>query len=220
MSNPQPAAAAVQTTTAQGMRALVSVSSLAAAVAGLGLLYIAQQAGTSAALPFSANGLQNIANVMAPLMLVALFIERAVEVVVSAWRDEGAKHLEHSIANAAAGSAPYAQRNLAMYKVQTMRIAMIVSFSLAFFAALVGVRAVAPLLDLSAAGTLSAGQALWFFRFDVVLTALLIAGGAEGMHQIVSTFTDFLEKTRGNLQPDPTPSPAPAAPVASDVAQG
>ena len=226
MSTTYPAGATVSATSVQGLRALVSVSTLAAAVAGLGLLYVAQRTAGATALSFADNGLQNIANIMAPLVLVALFIERAVEVVVSAWRDEGAKSLEHVCATAEAGSQPYAVRNLSMYKVQTMRLAMIVSFSLACFAALVGVRAVAPLLDASAVAGLSGGQLLWFSRFDIGVTALLIAGGAEGLHQIVSTFTDFLEKTRGNLQPDPTPAPAraaapaPAAAAGSDVAQG
>ena len=192
MSETAPAAAA-RTETRTGSRRFVTVVTGAAAVAAAVVVWVANQTAGTAAATFSDGGLQNIAVVLSPLVLIALFIERAVEVVISSWRDHDADVLEQKLKAATDGgdavSIQHAQLNLNRYKLDTRRLSFIVSLMLALVAGLVGVRAISPLVDAGA-------QGLWFRRFDIVITGLLLAGGADGIHKIVTTFTTFLDSTR------------------------
>lgn len=177
----------------------IGVVTIAAAACGVFAVYLARSVPGAQGLAYSADGIQNIGQVMAPLILLALFVERACEVVISAWRDHDAQVLQHKVDAAAPDSAPFAQRALDIYRVHTQKLAFIITFTLALFGALVGVRAIEPLLAtglLAGLKTANATQYLWFHRFDIVITALLVGGGADGMHKIVSTFTDFLDSTR------------------------
>lgn len=194
MTEASPSIAVPQDTPAARSR-IVNLVTVTAAGAAVAVAWIAGQVPGSAAVLFRADGIQNIANVLAPLVLIALFLERAVEVVISSWRDHEADRLEHVLKNATdPTSVAHAQLRLNRYKLDTQRLSFLVSLTLALVAALVGVRAIAPLLDSTAA--LGAAQALWLMRFDVLITGLLLAGGAEGIHQIVTTFTTFLDSTR------------------------
>lgn len=175
---------------------------------GSGLLFIAvsllvlwqvytQTAAGAPALTFSDNALQNIGNVLAPLAVIALFIERAVEVVITAWRDPGAMRLKHDLKAAPADRKAGIQQELDHYRLHTQRFSFGTSITLSLVAAMVGVRGVAPLLT----GAPTAGA---FQGFDIVVTALLLAGGADGLHQIMTTFTDFLDNTKAKLNPSTT----------------
>ena len=58
----------------------------------------------------------------------------------------------------------------------------------------------------------SAGQQSWFRIVDVLITGALVGGGADGLHKIVSIFTDFADSTRGRVAGNaPSVAPAPAA---------
>lgn len=219
MSNPapvvaQPPAAPVVGAGTGGLSRILSIVTLTALGSAVLLAWVASDVRGSAALPFSSDGLQNIGRVLTPLILVALFIERAVEVVISAWRGQGAAARQHAVEHATGESLKFARLAQDQYKRQTQRLAFTVSLTLAVFAGLVGVRAIEPLMDLSAQGApaLAAAQTLWLFRFDVLITGLLLAGGADGIHQIVTTFTTFLDTTKQRTQNSAGGS-SPAAPA-------
>jgi hypothetical protein len=187
----------------------IGIVTLTAAACGLFAVYLANSIPEARGLAYSPEGLQNIGQVMAPLILLALFVERACEVVISAWRDHGAQVLQHKVEAAAPASAPFAQQTLDLYRVHTQKLAFIITFTLALFGALVGVRAIEPLLAtglLDGLKAANAAQYLWFHRFDIVITALLVGGGADGMHKIVSTFTEFLDSTRRRVSDAPAAS--------------
>jgi hypothetical protein len=178
------------------------------------ITWIANATAGAAGLAFSADGMTNIGQILAPVALMSLFIERATEVVISSWRDPEAQRLQHSVDVATGDSQVFAQRALDFYRLHTQRLAFVLSFTLAVVTALVGFRVLGPLMnaaslkglkDLAAlagaqhapAGAATAAhQLLWFNRLDIVLAGLLMAGGADGIHQIVTTFTSFLESTR------------------------
>ncbi|HET7463866.1 MAG TPA: hypothetical protein VFJ82_21600 [Longimicrobium sp.] len=188
------------------VKRVVQVTWVAAAAALLLLVFIAGQTwGVTTPLEYRGQAVQNLATVLAPLMAIALFIERAVEVVISSWRNEGALHLK-ALADGATDpvSKVMAQRNLEVYRDQTQTLSFITSVTISAVAAMAGVRAIAPLV-VSTAETASGV----FSGFDIAVTALLLAGGADGMHQIVTTFTDFLESTKSKMNA----SPAAAAPA-------
>jgi hypothetical protein len=170
---------------------------------------------------FHAQALNALPNVLAPLVVIALFIERAVEVVVTAWRGEEGKErkarLRRQLRLEAAGEPadPWAARaGLDRYRAETQRVAFVTAIGISVLVALMGIRAVEMLVQ---PGAVAEGFPMWqrsmFFWTDVSLTALLLAGGADGIHRVVQTFTSFLESTR-----ERTEAAAVAAGAAADAA--
>jgi len=158
---------------------------------------IVQQSAHPAPLAFSTDGLTNVGQTMAPLFAISAIIERAVEVVITAWRDGGALDVEH------------APREKARYKLRTQQLSFIVSLVLSLGASLVGVRALSALLA-KLPDTVSLAQRNSVAVFDILITALLLAGGADGIHKVVSTITNFLDTTKERAN-----APAPGTTVAS-----
>lgn len=148
------------------------------------------------ALQFSADGIQNVGATLAPLVAIAAFIERAVEVVIAAARSAGTLELKRRLdvipADDKAARAA-AQDTLDRYKLHTQRYAFSISLGLSLFASMVGVRCVAPLLARS-----SGAPSRSFNAFDVIITSLLLAGGCDGIHQIVTTITTALDTSKTN----------------------
>jgi hypothetical protein len=195
-------------------------------VAGLALVviaFVAWRTAGSVGIGFSSVGFSNIGQVLAPAVLISLFIERAAEVVITSWRSPQVQHLQHEIDVATDDAQIQAQRVLDFYRLETQRIAFVLSFSLAVIAALVGVRVVEPLLDQSAMNSVRRDhltQWSWLRNLDILLTGLLMAGGADGIHRIITTFTAFLDSTRDRISasvggggPLAASAPQAAAPV-------
>jgi hypothetical protein len=197
-------------------------------VAGAALLviaFIAWQTAGSMGIAFSTVGFSNIGQVLAPAVLISLFIERATEVVITSWRSPQVQRLQHEMDVATEDARLYAQRVLDFYRLETQRIAFVLSFALAVIAALVGVRVLQPLLDPAAVSATRGArdqqaQLFWLRNLDILLTGLLMAGGADGIHRIITTFTAFLDSTRDRISNSvatdgvqPASAPQPAAPV-------
>jgi hypothetical protein len=157
----------------------IVVGTFLAGAAALGFFFDQSKGGQGIGFP---PQMANVAQTLAPLFAVAAFIERAVEIVISTWRDAGAD----------LRGGP----NLVEYKRQTKSYAYMLSFGLSLFASAVGVRGLSSLVDPSKLGALSPRQHLWFTGFDVVLTALLLSGGSDGIHQVVTMITGFLDSTK------------------------
>ena len=171
-------------------------------------------------LPFSIDP-RNLVSVMSPLLLTAGFIERAVEVIISPWRDADANKLTQALAvlqaaaaaSLAPGAAPAAfdtadriketSEKLADYKGKTQQYAFMASLTLSLAAASVGVRALWPLLDMNAkSGFEQAGhtQQGTFLVVDVILSSALLAGGADAIHAVINSFTTFFNTTAQKAQ--------------------
>jgi hypothetical protein len=147
----------------------------------------------------------NIVGYLTPLLITAALIERAVEVVITPWRDPDADDKSSKVAAAAAqvkagvddaqASLDTNTGDLNRYKGRTRQYAYAIAVALSVSAVTAGVRTLWPLLDTSK--VVPPPEQLNFFRwFDMVLTALLLAGGAAGLHAPVSAFTSFFEKTK------------------------
>jgi len=152
---------------------------------------------------------QNVLNILAPLLLTAGFIERAVEVVITPWRDQGANEKKAELAKANAGSDQAAKdsANTALndYVSETTRYAFIVAFMFGLAAAMVGVRALWPFLSADAQAmatfkSVTTGQQNTFIVLDVVLSAALMAGGADGIHSVITAFTSFFDASSQKSQ--------------------
>lgn len=164
-----------------------------------------------------------VATVLAPLILTAMFIERAVEVMISPWRDPGADQKARVLKDANSNTAAVASQQTAVddyiqYKGKTRRYAFAFALLLGTAAAMVGIRALWPFIDdpngkflaastpvVNGVTTISKAQGnpindpqnhyarTAFIVVDVVLSALLLAGGANGIHSVVTAFTSFFE---------------------------
>src|SRR5271170_3567762 len=93
-----------------------------------------------------------VPTVLAPLMLTAAFIERAVEVMISPWRDPGSDQRAKALNDAKNNTAAVASQQVAadafiQYKGKTRRYAFAFALLLGTAAAMVGIRALWPFLD-------------------------------------------------------------------------
>lgn len=144
----------------------------------------------AAPLAFADDALVNVGNVLAPLVLVAAFIERAVEVVLTPWRGDESDVIEQNIkAHREAGKVEAAESQrvlLRRHKNGTRRRAFLIAVSLGLMAALVGFRAVSMLVE-------NPPTAGIFVSFDVLITGLVLGGGADGIHKAMEAFTDYMD---------------------------
>jgi hypothetical protein len=90
--------------------------------------------------------------------------------------------------------------DLADFKSKTQNLAFKVSFVLGVVVASFGIRTLAPLVEPNAFGKLPHLQQVGFAALDVLLTGALLSGGADGLHQVLSLFLDYVGKTRDRVQ--------------------
>ena len=148
-----------------------------------------------------------VASDFAPLVLVALFIERALEVFLTPWRAGEADRLETEFKRAEAkakeprasseaqAEAIEGEQKLVGYRSETRRIAFATGIVAGVVISAIGVRGLEIFVDAVVFDGLAAFQRNAFRVSDVVLTGALLGGGADGIHKIVAVFTGFLEKT-------------------------
>ena len=84
---------------------------------------------------------------------------------------------------------------LGQYKATTQRWAWVTGALLGVIVAALGVRALGLFVDASEFADLREGQRAWFTTLDILLTAGVLAGGSEGLHQLVNTFTNFMKRS-------------------------
>jgi hypothetical protein len=160
-------------------------------------------------LPFKTVDSDFILGLIAKLIVIALFMERAQEFFVELWRGaERDKKLhyieiqEERITDAKAQGASkdeleQARSKLAdlrldlrKYRSITMRVALWSSFLLGLLISAVGIRSLTPLVEVS--GMTGARESL-FIGVDIILTSCLIAGGSEGLHKIMKLYNRFMD---------------------------
>lgn len=153
---------------------------------------------------FRAEALQAIPNVMAPLVILALFIERGVEVILAAWRAGGASQRESDMQMAmdqgTVDEQWRARTDLDSYRADSQRLAFALAFVISLLISMMGVRAIEMLVGQNLLAAAPAEQRTLFVRVDVLVTSLLLTGGAEGIHKVVNAFTTFLDSTQERMK--------------------
>ncbi|MHB8523487.1 MAG: hypothetical protein ACYDH9_22390 [Limisphaerales bacterium] len=188
------------------------VGSVIVIVAIVALIVIAISGKTPDSVAFKPIGRNSLLGTLSWLFVVALFIERAVEVIVSTLRDADAAPLEQAVdaaqdtidaqAKVTPGAVPYldqlhaAQKKLLDYRSETKELALSVSFVLSLFVSLAGVRALGSIVNAVAATN-------WLFpTADVIVTGAVIAGGTDAIHQMMNVVTNFFnnaaDKAKGS----------------------
>lgn len=169
-----------------------------------GLLWLLYKSHWNVAL-FQTINASNILGFLTPLIVTAAFIERAVEVVISPWRDKDGDLKTSKVQNAAtlmaavpdqgqAANLQAATDDLNQYTGQTRRYAFALAFAFSLMAVTAGVRVLWPMLDTNALKTIPVDQQNYLRWYDMLLSTLLLAGGAAGIHAPISAITGFFQK--------------------------
>lgn len=164
-------------------------------------------------------------------MLIALFIERVMEVYTSIWRapERQKKIIEAQRARVKVetvgaalkdaprtASAPKLEAELTQatddhhqavaqmekYRVDTQNCTTIYSVAVGALVALAGVRALAAIVGPIPSDSQDFGewQRHFFNVVDIVLTAALLGGGADGIHKILSVYTKAAEEKKAEIE--------------------
>ncbi|HYR88886.1 MAG TPA: hypothetical protein VE422_32720 [Terriglobia bacterium] len=143
-----------------------------------------------------------IAGILMPLAVVALFMERALEVLLTPWRRSTVDQFEVQMKAAEAAGAPTTDlaEKLTLHKGETRELAFLSGLALGTLVSAAGVRSLQPLIDLQQFTGLSMLQRNALTGIDVVMTASLLAGGSDGLHRIVSIFTTLFDRTKEKVK--------------------
>ncbi len=193
-------------------------------------------------LTFQKDALNNLGSMFGYLLLVSLFVERAIEVFLSAWRSgeadardiqitQARNRLEKNIvpsenghAAALSGTAVTSELGVALealehervlYKARSRFIAQWFGLGIGTLVALAGVRVLNGIVDVTG---LSGAQTTFFVIVDVLLTGAVLAGGSDALNRITKLYSSFMSTTAQRTQAAPTPHPTQApTPVAATV---
>ncbi len=128
------------------------------------------------------------------LFLIALIVERFIEVFNSIWRRKGSQARIRAVETAPPGKKKIeAQKELDFYRSRTETLAMYSGFAIGIMIGLAGVHTLQVIYKIDAlAGT----QKSMFQAVDILLTAGLIAGGSKGINAVTSLMGSFLTATK------------------------
>lgn len=129
------------------------------------------------------------------LYVVALFVERSLEVLIKAWRQGGKSRLEEEVRSAEPSAKAGAEKALEEYRAGTQRRALLAGLTLGILVSLSGVRLLGPIFEFGFSDAWSFQQAVFQFT-DIIVTAGLIAGGSATIHELMALIDDFLRKSR------------------------
>jgi len=148
------------------------------------------------------------------LFLVALFIERAIEVLIIVWREKGKTEISNKIEKAVKKSelaakggvrAVTEEEEMALaeyknYKAETAVLAIPTAFVLGVIISVAGIRALQAFVDPAVFKNLTTSQKALFTCLDILITGALVGGGSKGIHEIIEAFLNTVEKYRENLK--------------------
>ena len=129
------------------------------------------------------------------LYIVALFVERALEVLLKAWRQGERIRLQAELAKRTGDSRVEDERKLQEYKAGTQRRALLTGLTLGILIAVSGIRLLGAIFPFHHSEEWTFQMAMFQFT-DIVITAGLIAGGSATIHELMSLIDDFLRRSR------------------------
>ena len=148
---------------------------------------------------FEDNAGEKALAALGTLFVIALFVERAQEVFVSAWRTLGREQIEAKVAELRRDGTDTAEVRAQEsrhreYRHKTRQMAFLVGMILGVLISFVGPRILEAVIPVST--SLTGWQTAVFHGVDILITGGLIGGGSDGIHKLVTLITDFLEQTR------------------------
>lgn len=147
--------------------------------------------------------LASVLRLLGTFGVLALVVERTLEVFISAWRGHTTGQLFSAVESARRRleaapqsfglqqAAAETDRSLADYRGMTQRIALRAGVVLGLLLAACGIRT----LDMFVAAPSDVAPLLLYTLLDVVVTAGMIGGGSDAVHKLISAVTRFLDAT-------------------------
>lgn len=182
-----------------------------AIAAALGLLVLGAFSSFKG-LSFQSESGDKALDVLGRLVLIALFVERGIEVFVELWRGAIKNKKKHNInflekekslikgnvkeEKALQNKVRELSEDLHFYQAITIRISLWTSFLFGLMVSVSGVRALNPLLSSPTENT----QGMLFQGVDILLTAALISGSSEGIHNIMTVLKRFMEGSESKIK--------------------
>lgn len=183
------------------------------AVLLVGGLVLASKTGSFEQTKFGAG---DVLKLLGMFFVLALFVERTIEVFITAWRGEktvqGQSDLEaakQALAKQPADTSLQAAVKdradwLAQYKCETKDIALRSALVLGILIAAVGVRSfhifVTGSLTPSPVASWANTQSITFQVLDVLISGGIIGGGSEAIHKMMNVITEFFDATTKKVQ--------------------
>ena len=141
----------------------------------------------------------DIGGLLGILAFISFALESALEIYVSTLRNAGRERLERQIERvpldeeSQPSDGEIAQLNLELfeYREDTAYITRVVSLVAGVLIGIMGVRILQPFVNL---GTLAGFQVPLFHAVDILLTAALLSGGSEGIHQLTKIYAKATQK--------------------------
>ena len=167
--------------------------------------------------PFKAFQPAEILQILAGILMIALFMERALEVFITTWRGPDAAQLELTLKKskekilkleqtskardeksqgkleAERALLEKARVNRAKYKSQTQRLALWTSLIFGLLISAIGFRALQTIVEPTAWSAITGNQKMTFNLVDILITGGLIAGGSDGIHKVMQVYSTFMD---------------------------
>ena len=161
-------------------------------------------------LDFQENVAQKLPTLIGYLFLISLFVERAIEVFLSAWRSEGADNLDFEIAHKKKEIEKHSgedagvsieslytkleqiERDRVIYSTQSRSIAQWTGLTIGICISFIGIRVLGNIVNPPSVDTL---QMNIFVAVDIILTAAVLAGGSEAINKIMKVYNSFMLAT-------------------------
>lgn len=132
-------------------------------------------------------------SLFANLAIIAVILERFIEVFNSIWRRKGKIELQLAVDAAKTPEERLtAQKALDTYRSQTETYAMYGGFMVGLVVAIAGVHVLQVIYDMS---SLTGWQSALFRATDIVLTAGLLAGGSKGVNAVTAVVGNTLQRS-------------------------
>lgn len=164
-------------------------------------------------LAFTPNAQANLPLLFSSMLLISMFIERAIEIFLSAWRSQQADILDTEIAglerqiklkkdqadqlDPLLNSLQAKKRERIEYRIESRAVAQWIGLLIGVLVSLVGVRILANVIVLPESG-LPAGQHALFVVVDVLLTGAVLAGGSDAFNKIMKLYSSAMDTAAQN----------------------
>lgn len=130
-----------------------------------------------------------ITTLLGSIFAIALFFERCIEVVVAIFRNKTAELLKNEL------DKPHhnkdAETNLTNYRLETQSISLRIGFVVGIVVSAAGIRILGELVTIPS--YISQPQQNFFHLVDIFITAGVLAGGSDGIHQIMTVYDDYMK---------------------------
>jgi hypothetical protein len=149
-------------------------------------------------MPFWSFTKDDIVRLFTQLSVIALVIERSLEVLLTPWRGQEGDELKARVRAAKAAASPAAEMTAIASRAhqhETRQLSFCAGLAIGITTSALGIRTLQVLVEPQHFERLGEWQTAGFVALDVLLTGALLAGGADGMHKLVTVFTTFMDKT-------------------------